>query len=408
MFKVWYSTEDSAKWIINNSELKTYDYKTSKLYESDANRPKDFHKIPTHIKNILYLDCPDIIIELNQDPVLSLEISTEAGTGHNAFQRFARIAAAVENNVPAFYIYPEAVYIQRQASERWDAINPLIYEALEKTMRIYNVPSLLYYFPSHYNCQGENKNEFQIATKGLIYDEKYPSCPNSEDDDIKEMFNAINLILQKTIHGVRPNKFLNENTIQKRRDFMIREKFTKIKGRDLDKCSPLSATETIPTEILIDHLKRFVKDDYVFTNMLESREETVVYKVNAKFRGDPYPGALSAIDYLKCRKGKTYEDRNYNLVMAWGDFKYDSNGIELSGDSNRSVEKFMGEVRKTYGNPNKVILDREYKDLEDYEIPRYFMQVRFGSTFTKRKRIRVYSYFCDAVLFPDGALWREG
>ena len=36
------------------------------------------------------------------------------------------------------------------------------------------------------------------------------------------------------------------------------------------------------------------------------------------------------------------------------------------------------------------------------------MQVRYGSTYSKVKHIRVYSYFSDAILFPDGALWRDG
>jgi len=46
--------------------------------------------------------------------------------------------------------------------------------------------------------------------------------------------------------------------------------------------------------------------------------------------------------------------------------------------------------------------------LSNYEIPRYFMQVRYGSTYSKAKHIRVFSYFADAILFPDGSLWRDG
>ena len=61
--------------------------------------------MPDHIRRILYLDAPDLIVEHNNEPIFSIEITTEAGTGHNAFQRFSRIAASVENSVPAFYIY---------------------------------------------------------------------------------------------------------------------------------------------------------------------------------------------------------------------------------------------------------------------------------------------------------------
>ena len=53
-------------------------------------------------------------------------------------------------------------------------------------------------------------------------------------------------------------------------------------------------------------------------------------------------------------------------------------------------------------------LTKDYSNIKFEELPRYFMQLRFGSTFSKPKEIRVYSYFSDALLFPDGALWREG
>ena len=84
--------------------------------------------MPDHIRKILYLDAPDLIVERNNEPIFSIEITTEAGTGHNAFQRFSRIAASVENSVPAFYIYPEGAIITRQgAMPKWDTINPLIF-----------------------------------------------------------------------------------------------------------------------------------------------------------------------------------------------------------------------------------------------------------------------------------------
>lgn len=121
----------------------------NKMYESDASKPSDFHKMPDHIRKILYLDACDLIVEKDNEPVFSIEITTEAGTGHNAFQRFARIAASVENSVPAFYIYPEGVIVTRQNTPpRWDKINPLVFRALESVMSIYQIPALLYYFPS--------------------------------------------------------------------------------------------------------------------------------------------------------------------------------------------------------------------------------------------------------------------
>ena len=147
MYRVWYSTESFADFIIEHTMLEKFPVVKNKLYESDANNPSRFHTMPDHIRKILYLDSPDLIVEKDNEPLFSIETTTEAGTGHNAFQRFARIAASVENGVPAFYIYPEGKIITRQKlPAKWDEINPLIFRALEAVMSIYEIPALLYYF----------------------------------------------------------------------------------------------------------------------------------------------------------------------------------------------------------------------------------------------------------------------
>ena len=142
MYRVWYSTESFADYIIDHTDLSTENPVKRYMFESDASKPRNFHSMPDHIRRILYLDAPDLIVERNNEPIFSIEISTEAGTGHNAFQRFSRIAAAVENAVPTFYIYPEGAIISRQgAATKWDTINPLIFKALEQVMDIYGIPA---------------------------------------------------------------------------------------------------------------------------------------------------------------------------------------------------------------------------------------------------------------------------
>jgi hypothetical protein len=404
MFRIWYSTEDLAKWLISNTILKDENVSISPISESDASRPSTFFRMPTHLKNILYLDSPDLIIEYDNKSVFSLEVSREAGTGHNAFQRFARIAASLENGVPAFYIYPEAGYVYRQNRNGWDRLNPLIFDAMEKAMRIYNVPALLYYFPS---CFQSGKLDFSPATKGLLHDSINVTCPDSKSEEMQKMFGAINKIIEVYKKGSNKNEFLGELPIQQRRDWMINE--FHIKQVESGISSPLTATELIKTEILLNHLKKTAGENHDFGDLLPKRDQTLIYKADAVFRGDPYPGALAALDYIKCRKGKSFEDRNYNLVMAWGNFSINENEeIVLEGDEGRSIERFMSTVRDTYNTPGKILLSRKFDQLQGNEIPRYFMQVRFGSSFTKVKHVRVYSYFCDAILFPDGSLWREG
>ncbi len=407
MFKVWYSTESFADFIIDHTMLKDYELEKNKMYESDANNPKNFHSLPDHIKNILYLDAPDLIVEYNSEPVFTIEVTTEAGTGHNAFQRFARIAASVENNVPAFYIYPEAAIITRENTIRWDSINPLVFKALDDVMSIYSVPALLYYFPTDFrNCSNPAESTY-YSTKGLMFDNniEYAGCPNHLDQNMKKMFLSIDEILKSILlSGVKDGtqNLLSNIVIREQRDYMMKEYYSKDGSLN---SSPLTSTIEIDTKYLLDYLKKYESGDYRIGRLLRNREKTIIYNVDAKFRGDPYPGCLAAIDYLKCREGKTFEDRRNNLVMVWGKAEIVDNELVVTSSRDCSINDFVNAVKSS---SSKNLLNKNYDQLDFSEIPRYYMQVRHGSTYSKVKHIRVYSYFADAILFEDGSVWRDG
>ena len=353
MFKVWYSTESFADFIINNTKLKEYKLEKNKIYESDANNQKKFHTMPDHIKEILYLDAPDLIVELNSEPIFSIEISTEAGTGHNAFQRFARIAASVEKNVPAFYIYPEAAIITRTNKStgedivKWDSINPLVFKALDEVMNIYNVPALLYYFPTDYRSFINPFDSPNFSTKGLKYNKEveYAGCPDDKDDDIQNLFSAINEVIINVIsEGVIEgrNNLMSNLKIREQRAIMQEEYFKK--GGSLDS-SPLTSTIEVPTKLLLDYLNRYESSYYEVGSLLKGRENTIIYMVDAKFRGDPYPGCLAAIDYLKCREGKTFEERKNNLVMVWGKASVIEGTLVIESSKGTSINDFISDVK---------------------------------------------------------------
>ncbi|MDR0515594.1 MAG: hypothetical protein LBH25_00945 [Fibromonadaceae bacterium] len=407
-YRVWYSTESFADYIIAKTILKGKNVVKKKMYESNANNSKNFHSLPDHIKQILYLDAPDIIVELDTEPIFSIEMSTEAGTGHNAFQRFARLAASVENDVPAFYIYPEAAIITRQNTQpKWDKINPLIFRAMEKVMTIYKIPALLYYFPSDFRTHDNAQTSPNLGNKGLRYDSNrnFAGSPDSTHSEMLLMFDAINEVItvveqSGVIEG--RGKLLSKRVISIRKDLMQKEFFAKNGSNDM---SPLTATIKLPTEYLLNHLSKYENKNYIIGELLKGRQETIIYKVDAAFRGDPYPGALAAIDYLLCREGKTFEERACNLVMCWGNLEVDKKQKTFLIDSNKStIRDFVNAVKSSEG---KNLLTKDYADIQNSEIPRYYMQVRYGSMFSKVKHVRVFSYFADAILFPDGALWRD-
>ena len=64
MYRVWYSTESFADFIIDHTALShRKDVIKNKMYESDASKPRNFHSTPDHIRKILYLDACDLIVE---------------------------------------------------------------------------------------------------------------------------------------------------------------------------------------------------------------------------------------------------------------------------------------------------------------------------------------------------------
>jgi hypothetical protein len=174
--------------------------------------------------------------------------------------------------------------------------------------------------------------------------------------------------------------------------------------------SPLSATLRVPTSAVLNHLEHFAGANYSFDWTLNTRDHSVIYKANSKFRSDPYTGALSAIDYLLCRTGPTVEDRHSNLVLAWGDWEVSGSGDLLCrpGVQRSGIQDFVSKVLASENRSRKNLLSFDYASLRPSEISRYYMQVRFGTSFTKPKEIRIYSHFADVILFHDGALWRDG
>ena len=415
MYRVWYSTESFADFIIDHTKLSSRAVVKQKLYESDANNPNHFHTMPDHIRKILYLDAPDLIVEKDNEPVFSVEVSTEAGTGHNAFQRFARLAASVENSVPAFYIYPEGVIISRKNTPpRWDVINPAVLQALEEVMNIYDIPALLYYFPSDVRTHLTTPLAApHLAQKGLVYDPnlvRYASCPDASTPSIQALFTALNEVIDSTeTYGILDGRqrLLRTLTLRDHRAYMQRQFHSKAKGRSIDTMSPVSAVSLVPTRYLLNYLDHYQDRSYQIGNLLRAREYTAIYQVNAAFRGDPYPGALAAIDYLKCRQGKTFEDRRHNLVLLFGQLEIDdaNQTLVIRDQHGSTISDFFAHVQNSAKHN---LLTRDYTQLRNREISRYLMQVRYGSSYSKVKHIRVYSYFADAILFPDGSLWRDG
>lgn len=405
MFTLWRDSDRFARYIIQNTRLREHesDIERRNLPTSDANNPREFHKVPDRIKDILYLDAPDLIVESDREPLFTIEISEEAGTGHNSFQRFPRIAASVESSIPSLYIYPEATYITRQSRQGWDEINPLVFKALESAMQIHDVPALLFYYPSEFDGTDESPSD-DSAQNGLLYDSEFSGQPDHEDPEMQQMFDVINAFVDRST-GETDLDPIKNRPIRVRRNWM-QQQYVK-KGGPERTWSPLTATQIIPTSSLIEYLESVASE--CESELLNDRDETVIYSANAQIRGDPYTGGLVGVDYLKARIGESYKDRDRNLVFCWGSPEIVDGSLEVtaSNPDGSSVEAFVDQVQLVTSD-RRLLLDRDYRDLENHEIPRYYMQVRHGTRFTQKKLIRCFAYFADAIIFHDGGIWRDG
>lgn len=411
--QIWYAGDARvfAEWITLHTHLKDREPEFKPLAESDANKPKLFYRMPARIREILYLDAPDLIISVNNVPILSIEISTEAGTGHNAFQRFSRLAAAVEQGVPALYIYPEAVWVTRRDSNpRWDRINPLIFKTLCRVSAIFEVPAFLYFYPTEFRLGTNRIPANETLPKGLRHDSdpRFPGAPDPRSPDMRSLFRHVNGILELSEReGPRNAGRASLQTTWAAAWLNKMEEYWRANGSAIEaNMSPLSSTIEVATSTLLAHLEAYADPRHDFGELLPSRDKTIIYHPTGRYRnqGDPYTGSLAAIDYLWCRTGPTYEDRDKNLAVAFGSIEESGGKLRIEGPA--SVTDFVTPIRDMYSSEARVLLNREYGDFRG-AIPRYMMQVRHGTTYTKRKDLRIYSYFCDALLFKDGALWRE-
>jgi hypothetical protein len=171
--------------------------------------------------------------------------------------------------------------------------------------------------------------------------------------------------------------------------------------------SPLTATVQVPTKYILNYLKRFENSNYKIGELLQRRDQSILYQVDSKtFRSDPYGGCIAAIDYLKCREGKTFEERKFNLITIWGrvELDHENETIKITTAKRSTIKSLFDSVKNS---ESRNILGKNYLQLKSYEIPRYYMQMRYGSTFSKPKEVRIFAYFADVILFPDGALWRD-
>ena len=338
---------------------------------------RGFPSVPRSLQQILYLDRPDVVVTHGTEhvPLVAVEMSAEAPTGHDAFQRFARVSACASCGVPFAYMFPERKWVRRQGTTgRWDVYNPLIFEALMRVGRVHQLSVLGVLWPAD--------EAYGRAEQGYLRCHGDEALPDPNVPDVRVLFEFVDEVIRTYQEGYPAARILSSLRWAEWEQKM-RQSFHRRRGHGED-WSPLSACKTVLTSTLARELERRIP---AMPEHLRARPETVLYLTGSKtFRGDPYAGALVAIDYLRCREGPTPMHRRRNLCVVFP-----------HAPMRQLTDKCRGFHRA--GCPLSWGPERAKAS------PYYTLHLRDGCRYTKQKEIRILCYFADMLVFADGIVF---
>ncbi|MBM3476498.1 MAG: hypothetical protein FJX75_24765 [Armatimonadetes bacterium] len=372
-YTLWYAdAKTAAVWLAHHTVLKDLGCTLKRL---PLGRPS-FPQVPRSLQQILYLDRPDLVVTFGptDEPVVAVEVCAEAPTGHNFLQRFARVVACAGQGVPFAYIFPERKLITRGSSRKWDELNPVILRGLLRVARIHNTPVMGFLWPAD--------KKRGAAAQGCLVCWGDETLPAPNEPEVRSLFGFINSVLGLHAQHADPATMLVSLEWEDR-ETVLWKRFH-ARGGGGKQWSPLTACETVRTKHLSRHLGRRLPR---LPAHMRGRDETVVYaNDSATFRGDPYAGALVAVDYLTCRSGPTPAHRSRNLCV-W-----------FRGASMAQLAKLCQGFHRTH-------CPLRWEEAKARANEYYTLHLRDGCRYTKQKEVRILCYFADLLAFSDGVVF---
>lgn len=377
MFKVWYHDNKSfAEYLIKITNLNKYSPQIEKISSG-----RNFADNPDAIQKILYLDIPDAIITYGfpEKPVLGVEFCAEAPSGHDIFQRVARVVASASFGTAFAFIFPEKKWIIRTIGGRWDVYNPLPLRALVNISTFHKVPALSFFWEANH-LSGNKSEGF------LLIDEEFPNMPDRKTSEMKKFVEFVNLTITYVLQNRNFEEMMFDPFIMERVAWAWDKYHERYRRKpDLFSWSPLTSCKMIKTSELIDLVREKIGKEPNLPHYIVDRADTIVYEPSTRqFRSDPYTGSLVGIDYLTCRNGETVRHRYRNLVIHFPHVNFQ-----------KMKEMFMRYYKEECPfRPNN-------RETDSY----LTLHLRDGCRYTKQKELRIYCYVADLLLFRDAALY---
>ena len=377
MFKVWYHDNRTfAEYLIETTKLNEHDPKIERISTG-----RDFANNPDMIQKILYLDMPDAVVTYGfpEKPILGIEFCAEAPSGHDIFQRVARVAASASFGTAFAFIFPEKKWVVRTIGGRWDNYNPLVMRALMHISRFHKVPSLSFFWEADILTGVEAEGFLRV-------DENYENMPDRESEEMKNFTKFVNLAIDYVLQNRDFREMMFDPFILEREAWMWEKYHQRYRSRpNIFRWSPLTSCRKIETSELISLIEEVTGRRPNLPHYVSEREETIIYEPGTRqFRSDPYSGSLVGIDYLMCRRGETVRHRHRNLAMRFRNVSFA-----------RMQEMFVRYYRdRCPFNPRQVEIDRYLT-----------LHLKDGCRYTKQKELRIYCHIADLLIFRDAALY---
>ena len=377
MFKVWYHDNESfAKYIIETTKLKKYNPVIEKI-----SLGKNFASNPDMLQKILYLDMPDAVVTYGfpEKPVLGIEFCAEAPSGHDIFQRMARVAASANYGTAFAFIFPEKKWVVRTGGGRWDNYNPLPLRTLMSISRFHKVPALSFFWEAN-QLYGEKAEGF------LTVDDNYSNMPNRKSREMQSFARFVDLSIKYVLQNKNIEDMMFEPFIMGREAWMWQKYSERFRKKpDLFRWSPLTSCKIIETSKLVNIVRKKIGRKPRLPAYITERKETVIYQPGTRqFRADPYTGSLVGIDYLTCRVGETVRHRHRNLAMQFKNVKF---------------EKMKRMFVRYY--KSECPFNPKYKKTDRY----LTLHLKDGCRYTKQKELRIYCYIADLLIFKNDTLY---
>ncbi len=261
---------------------------SEKLRDAEIKTIKSRGNNPRIIEELIRYDRPDIILLINNKPVLVVEKTEEVPTGHNVGQRFARIVRSAELHIPFIYFCPfVAMKHGKYANQCY--INARLFVAVKNMSKIHNTPILII----NWKCD----DDYELIRDG------------SEDKELKEL---INDLFQNNFN------FGNSIIVKKILEKMDKEYNERIKMFPNYK-NPPPTVKIIKTSDFIKEINKTFGNIEIPKYFLE-RDYTLLYRLGMTpekcRREDPFTGTQLVYDYIWCRYGETVKERKINLVLT--------------------------------------------------------------------------------------------